>query len=121
MAVKLSDAPRIVRNRFAFFRGELFEAAGKKLLYTIVASEPELTMLEAIENKFEPTTYSPKPGCHVDFLTPEVCKHLLLIYTELGLDNDVSGEDTRAEISGQQIEQDCVSSGGRKSKCARIE
>lgn len=87
MAVKLKDAPRIIRNRFAFFRGEMQEAAGKNLLYHILASEPELTMLEAIENKFSPTSYTPKPGCHVDFLTPEVCRHVALIYAELGLDN----------------------------------
>ena len=90
MEVKLKDAPRIIRNRFAFFRGETHEAAGKNLLYRILASEPELTMLEAIENKFEPTSYTPKPGCFVDFLTAEVCKHVVMIHRELGLDQDVS-------------------------------
>jgi hypothetical protein len=83
MSVKLKDAARIVRNRFAFFRGEMFEAAGKELLYRILASEPELTLLEAIENRFEPTTYTGKPGCHVDFLTPEVCRQIHLIHAEL--------------------------------------
>ena len=118
MAVKLRDAPRIIRNRFAFFRGEMYEAAGKNLLYRVVASEPELSMLEEIENKFEPTTYTPKPGCHVDHLTPEVCRHLYLIYTELGLDKDDNAEDAGTGVSGQKAEQNSESTGGRKRKRA---
>jgi hypothetical protein len=119
MSVKLKDAPRICRNRIAFFRGEMFEAAGKELLYRIVASEPELTMLEAIENKFEPTTYVPKPGCHVDYLTPEVCRQIHIIFNELGLNKDVSA-DTGTGISGQTIEPDSESVGGRECKRLRV-
>jgi len=119
--VKLKDAPRIIRNRFAFFRGEMFEAAGKNLLYRVLASEPELSMLEAIENLFEPTTYNPKPGCHVDFLTAEVCRQIHMIFMELGLDKDVSGEDARAGISGQTPKSDSQSVGGRECKRPRVE
>ena len=121
MSYKLADIPRIVKNRFAFFRGETYEAAGKELLYRIVASEPELYMLEAIENKFEPTSYTPKPGCHVDYITPEVCKHLYLIYMELGLHKNASGEDAGACISGQETEQNSQSVRGRECKRARSE
>ena len=119
-SVKLKDAPRIIRNRFAFFRGEMFEAAGKNLLYRVLASEPELSMLEAIENLFEPTSYIAKPGCHVDFLTPEVCRHIHMIFMELGLDKDVSAENARTGISGQTTEPHCESVGGRECKRARI-
>lgn len=118
---KLKDAPRIIRNRFRFFRGEIFEAAGKNLLYRVVASEPELTMLEAIENKFETTNYTPKPGCHVDYLTPEVCRQLHLIYMELGLNKDDGAEDAGDGLSGPETEQDRESAGGRERKRARVE
>jgi len=119
MAVKLRDAPRLIRNRFKFFRGEAYEAAGKNLLYRVVASEPELTMLEAIENKFEPTSYTPKPGCHVDFLTPEVCRQLHLIYMELGLDKDA--EEAGTGPLGQETGQNNEVTGGRQPKRARHE
>ena len=125
MSVKLRDAPRILRNRFAFFRGEMFEAAGKNLLYRILASEPELSMLEAIENQFEPTTYKAKPGCHVDFLTPEVCRQIHMLYSELGLRKDASGEDsaenTGANLSGSEAESDHSAAGGGKPKRIRIQ
>ena len=122
MSVKLRDAPRIIRNRFAFFRGEMYEAAGKNLLYRILASEPELEMLEAIENLFEPTSYTPKPGCHVDYLTPEVCRQIHMIFMELGLDKeDADTEDTGISISGQETEQNSQSPGGRKCKRSRVE
>ena len=120
MSVKLRDAPRIIRNRFAFFRGEMYEAAGKNLLYRVLASEPELVMLEAIENKFEPTTYTAKPGCYVDYLTPEVCRQIHLLFNELGLDKDVSGEDSGNGISGFEADEDCSSPGGRESKRTRV-
>ena len=119
--VKLRNAPRIIKNRFAFFRGETFEAAGKNLLYRILASEPELTMLEAIENLHEPTSYTAKPGCHVDFLTPEVCQQIHSIYIELGLDKDAASEDTGAGISGQTPESDSEFAGGRERKRTRVE
>jgi hypothetical protein len=119
-SVKLRDAPRIIRNRFAFFRGETFEAAGKNLLYRILASEPELTMLEAIENIHEPTTYTAKPGCHVDFLTPEVCRQIHMLYMELGLNKDAASEDAGAGISGQTSESDSQSAGGRERKRSRV-
>ena len=109
MAVKLKDAPRIIRNRFAFFRGEMQEAAGKNLLYHILASEPELTMLEAIENKFSPTSYTPKPGCHVDYLTPEVCRHVALIYAELGLDNpDAESVEASSKRAKKSSDSDAI-------------
>lgn len=120
-SVKLRDAPRIIRNRFAFFRGETYEAAGKNLLYRILASEPELTMLEAIENIYQPTSYTAKPGCHVDFLTPEVCRQIHSIYIELGLNKDAASEDSGAGISGQTPKSDCESIGGRKCKRTRVE
>jgi len=120
-SVKLRDAPRIIRNRFSFFRGETFEAAGKNLLYRILASEPELTMLEAIENFYEPTTYTAKPGCYVDFLTPEVCRHIHRIYIELGLNKDAASEDAGAGISGQTPQSDSESAGGRERKRPRVE
>jgi hypothetical protein len=119
MSVKLHDAPGIVRHRFAFFRGEAFEADGKELLYRIVASEPELTMLEAIESKFEPTKYSPKPGCHVDYLTAEVCRQIHMIFIELGLDKNAGG-DTRTNVSGQTTKQDSEPAGGRQRKRAKL-
>ena len=80
---KYKDAPRIIKHRLAFFRGEVHEAGGKQLLMRIVQSEPELKMLEEIENKYEPTEYEYKPGMHVDYITPEVCRHIRKIYTEL--------------------------------------
>lgn len=121
MSVKLRDAPRIIRNRFAFFRGEMYEAAGKNLLYRILASEPELEMLEAIENQFEPTSYTPKPGCHVDYLTPEVCRQIHMIFMELGLDKeDADTEDTGTGISGQETQQDSEPTGRRECKRARV-
>lgn len=120
-SVKLRDAPRIIRNRFAFFRGETFEAAGKNLLYRILASEPELTMLEAIENIHEPTSYTAKPGCHVDFLTPEVCRQIHMLYMELGLNKHAASEDAGARISGQTPESDSQSAGGRERKRSRVE
>ena len=119
-SVKLKDAPRILRNRFAFFRGEMFEAAGKDLLYRVLASEPELSMLEAIENLFEPTTYVAKPGCHVDFLTPEVCRQIHMIFRQLGLDKDGSGQNAGACVSGPETQQDSKLIRGGKCKRARI-
>lgn len=119
MSVKLHDAPGIVRHRFAFFRGEAFEAEGKELLYRIVASEPELSMLEAIESKFEPTKYTPKAACHVNYLTAEVCRQIHMIFIELGLDKDAGG-DTATNISGQEAQQDSESSGGRQRKRAKL-
>ena len=77
-------------------------------------------MLEAIENLFEPTSYTAKPGCHVDFLTPEVCRHIQMIFMELGLDKDVSGEYAGTGISGQTTEPHSESPGGGQRKRARI-
>lgn len=50
----------------------------------VLQSEPELKMLEEIENKYEFTQYEFKPGMHVDFITPEVVRHIRAIYTEMG-------------------------------------
>ena len=49
----------------------------------IVQSEPELKMLEEIENKYEFTEYEYRPGMHVNYITPEVCRHIRKIYTEM--------------------------------------
>ena len=80
---KYKDAPRIIKHRLAFLRGEVHEAGGKQLLMRVLQSTPELKMLEEIENKYEPTTYEYKPGMHVDYITPEVVRHIRSIYTEL--------------------------------------
>ena len=122
--VKLRDAPRIIRTRIALFRGEMYEAAGKNLLYSILASKPELTMLERIENKYEPTSYTAKPGCDVDILTAETCRQIQIVYKELGLDKDDGGqpsENTGASLSGPETEQDSESAGGRERKRPRNE
>ena len=80
---KYKNAPRIIKHRLAFLRGDIFEAGGKELLMRVVQSEPELKMLEEIESQHEPTTYEYKPGMYVDYITPEVCKHIRMIYTAL--------------------------------------
>ena len=49
----------------------------------VLQSEPELKMLEEIENKYEPTQYQYKPGMHLTYITPEVCRHIRGIYMEL--------------------------------------
>ena len=80
---KYKDAPRIIRHRLAFFRGEVHNAGGKELMMRVLQSEPELKMLEEIENKYEPTKYEYKPGMHLNYITPEVCRHIRGIYMEL--------------------------------------
>ena len=80
---KYKDAPRIIRHRLAFFRGEVHEAGGKELMMRVLQSEPELKMLEEIENKYEPTQYEYKPGMHLNYITPEVCRHIRGIYMEM--------------------------------------
>lgn len=115
----MRDAPRLVRNRLAFFRGEVPRAAGKDLLYRILASEPELTLLQEIESQFEPTFYTAKPGCHVDFLTDEACRQIHLIFNELGLNKDA--ENAGNDLSRQTSHQDSKSIGGGERKRARIE
>ena len=80
---KYKDAPRIIKHRLAFFRGEVHEAGGKQLLMRILQSEPELKMLEEIENKYEPTEYEYKPGMYVNYITPELCRHIRTIYTDM--------------------------------------
>ncbi len=49
----------------------------------LLQSEPELKMLEEIESRYEPTEFEYKPGMHVDYITPEICRHVRKIYTEL--------------------------------------
>lgn len=49
----------------------------------VLQSEPELKMLEEIENKYEPTQYEYKPGMHLNYITPEVCRHIRGIYMEM--------------------------------------
>ena len=48
-------------------------------------------MLEEIENMYEPTSYEYKAGCFVDYITPEICKHIQIIYNEKILQNDNGG------------------------------
>jgi len=80
---KYKNAPRIIRHRLAFFRGEVHEAGGKGLLMRVLQSEPELKMLEEIESQYELTEYEYKPGMHVDYITPEVCRHIQDIYKSM--------------------------------------
>jgi hypothetical protein len=95
---KYKDAFRIIKYRLAFFRGEVPEAGGKKLLERVLKSTEELSLLEEIENLYEPTSYSWEPGMYVDYITPEVCRHIQLIYLEKGLgnegDDNPSGQET---------------------------
>ena len=113
---KYKDALRIVRHRFAFFRGEVPEAGGKALMYRLIQSEPELEMLEAIENLYEPTTYTYEPGMFVDYITPEVCRHVCRIYMEKGLGN-AGGDDA---TSGSPTAKDSDIIGGGQPKCKRL-
>lgn len=113
---KYKDAPRILRHRFSFFRGEVFEAGGKELMYRVVRSEPELAMLEEIENLFAPTKYTPKPGMFVDYITPEVCRQIHLIYIELGLNN----AEGSARVPGQKAKHNPNASGGGEPKHKRV-
>ena len=113
---KYKDALRIIRHRLSFFRGEVPEAGGKKLLARVLGSEDELKMLEEIENLYEPTHYKWRPGMHVDYITPEVCRHIQLIYLDKGLGND-EGDD---HASGQEASENSVSSGGGEPEHKRL-
>ena len=89
----------------------------------IVQSEPELSMLEEIENKFAPTKYTAKPGMYVDYITPEVCRQIHLIYIELGLDNASSrrpAEDSGACVLGQKAKRNTNTTGGGEPDHKRI-
>jgi len=80
---KYKDALRILGQRIEFFEGRLLEAGGKELMYRVLASEPELSMLQHIESRYEPTTYTYKPGHFVDYITPEIAFFVRHIYTNL--------------------------------------
>lgn len=100
---KYKDAFRIIRHRFAFFRGEVPEAGGKELMARVLAScEEELAMLEEIENLYEPTSYEYKSGMYVDYITPEVCDWVHRIYLDKGLGN----EGGTGQKSGQASPKD---------------
>lgn len=117
-SIKYKDAVRILKYRLDFFRGKHHEARGKELMYRIVASEPELHMLEQIENQYEPTTYEYKPACFVPYITPEVCRHIQLIYTEKNLENAqrrAAGSENR-----QAVGQNSVSVGGGQPDAKRF-
>lgn len=118
MQTKFKDAPRILRYRLDFFRGKHYEAGGKELMYRVVASEPELEMLEKIENQYEPTEYSYKSGCFVDFITPEVCRQIHIIYNEKNLDN--AGAGGVGPQNRQTFGQDTISPGGGEPELKRI-
>lgn len=96
---KYKDAFRIIRHRLAFFRGEVPEAGGKELLARVLKSTDELQMLAEVESLYEPTSYTWEGGMFVDYITPEVCRHIQLIYMEKGLGNDEGGDD---ETCGQE-------------------
>jgi len=114
---KYKDALRILRHRLAFFRGEVPEAGGKKLMERVLKSEKELSMLQTIENMYEPTTYHRVCGMHVDYITPDVCDHIRLIYKDKGLDNDEGGDH---EAHGQKASDDPDSVRGGESKHKRL-
>ena len=101
---KYKDALWILKRRIEFFQGEVYEAGGKELMYRVLASEPELEMLEYIENQYEPTTYEYKPGQHVDFITPEICLFIRLIYSKLTQSN--------AEKAGSEAGKNRGAAGG---------
>ena len=113
---KYKDAFRIIKHRLAFFRGEVPEAGGKELLARVLKSEDELSMLEEIENLYAPTTYRWEPGMHVDYITPEVCRHIQLIYLDKGLGNDEGDDDS----SGQTAPDDTDTFGGGEPKYKRL-
>jgi len=113
---KYKDAFRIIKHRLAFFRGEVPEAGGKELLARVLISTDELSMLEEIENLYEPTKYSWEPGKFVDYITPEVCRHIQLIYLDKGLGNDEGDDDP----SGQKASDHSDSAGGREPKYKRF-
>ena len=113
---KYKDALRIIRHRLSFFRGEVPEAGGKKLLARVLGSEDELNMLQEIESLYEPTSYTWRPGMYVDYITPEVCRHIQLIYFEKGLGND-EGND---HPSGQEASENTISAGGGEPKHKRL-
>ena len=113
---KYKDAFRIIKHRLAFFRGEVPEAGGKELLARVLKSTDELAMLEEIENIYEPTSYSWEPGMHVDYITPEVCRHIQLIYLDKGLGNDEGNDDS----SRQKASEDTDAVGGREPKYKRL-
>lgn len=101
---KYKDALRIIRHRLAFFRGEVHESCGKELLARVLGSEDELIMLEEIENMYEPTSYKWKPGMYVDYITPEVCRHIQLIYLDRGLGNDEGNDNTSGQEAAENTE-----------------
>lgn len=116
---KYKDALRIIRHRLAFFRGEVPEAGGKELLARVLNSTDELHMLAEIESLYEPTTYVWEPGMFVDYITPEVCRHIQLIYLEKGLGND---EGSNNETCGQETSDHSnpVRGGEPKSKRLKV-
>lgn len=115
---KYKDALRIIRHRLAFFRGEVPEAGGKELLRRVLSSQDEIFMLEEIENLYEPTSYSWEPGTHVDYITPEVCRHIQLIYLDKGLGNAEGGNDN--EEGRQKTSEDSDTLGRGEPKYKRL-
>jgi hypothetical protein len=114
---KYKDALRIIRHRLAFFRGQVHEAGGKELLARILRGTEELQMLEEIENLYEPTSYTWEGGMFVEYITPEVCRHIQLIYLEKGLGNDEGGDH---ENCGQEASNDPDAAGGGEPKHKRL-
>ena len=112
---KYKDVLRILKRRIEFFRGELYEAGGKELMYRVMASEPELKMLEYIETQYEPTSYERKQGYHVEYITPEICLFVRLIYEKL------KEKNARAEPKvGSEAGSDSASPGGGEPARKRL-
>ena len=87
----------------------------------VLSSTDEIFMLEEIESLYEPTSYSWEPGTHVDYITPEVCRHIQLIYLDKGLGNDAGtdgGDDN--ETSRQKTSEDSDAVGGGEPKPKRL-
>ena len=114
---KYKDALRIIRHRLAFFRGEVPEAGSKELLARVLKGTDELQMLEEIESLYEPTSYTWEGGMFVEYITPEVCRHIQLIYMEKGLGNDEGSDD---EACGQETSDHSITVRGGEQKSKRL-
>ena len=112
---KYKDAVRILKRRIEFFQGTVFEAGGKELMYRVLASEPELSMLEEIESQYEPTSYEYKPGHYVDYITPEIVLFIRDIYVKLKNKNGKAEPSARPETG-----QDSNASGGGEPARKRL-
>lgn len=86
-------------------------------MYRVLASEPELDMLAHIESQYEPTTYTYKPGQHVDYITPEIAFFVRHIYTKLIHRN---AQPEGGQQAGREAGQDRSSAGGGQPARKRL-